>query len=185
MTNGYYVAIFNGKVDNAEKMSDVRHLLVQFEGGTEDEETGEMIYTDEEKSAAKTKADDFLKQWQDGDKTEESFIELVKENSDDSSAAEGGLFEDINPDSQYVANFLNWSISDERQVGDCEVIETEYGYHVMYYVGESELTYRDYMITNEMRTADQEQWYAEILDAVTTSVGNTSKMQLDLTLSAG
>ena len=185
VTNGYYVAIFQSKVDNTEKMSDVRHLLVKFEGGTEDEETGEMIYTDEEKAATKAKADEFLKQWQDGDKTEESFIELVKKNSDDTSAEDGGLFEDINPDSQYVPEFLNWSISSDRQVGDCEVIETEFGYHVMYYVGESELTYRDYMITNEMRTADQEKWYQGLLDAVTTSVGDTSKMRLDITLSAG
>ena len=185
VTNGYYVAIFQSKVDNTEKMSDVRHLLVKFEGGTEDEETGEMIYTDEEKAATKAKADEFLKQWQDGDKTEESFIELVKKNSDDTSAEDGGLFEDINPDSQYVPEFLNWSISNDRQVGDCEVIETEFGYHVMYYVGESELTYRDYMITNEMRTADQEKWYQGLLDAVTTSVGDTSKMRLDITLSAG
>ena len=185
VTNGYYVAIFQSKVDNTEKMSDVRHLLVKFEGGTEDEETGEMIYTDEEKAATKAKADEFLKQWQDGDKTEESFIELVKNNSDDTSAEDGGLFEDINPDSQYVPEFLNWSISSDRQVGDCEVIETEFGYHVMYYVGESELTYRDYMITNEMRTADQEKWYQGLLDAVTTSVGDTSKMRLDITLSAG
>lgn len=185
VTNGYYIAIFHSKVDNSAKMSNVRHLLVEFEGGTEDEDTGEIVYSDDEKAEAKATADNFLKEWQEGDATEESFIELVKENSDDSSAEEGGLFENINPDSEYVANFLNWSISAERKAGDAEVIETEYGYHVMYYVGDTELSYRDYMITNEMRTNDQEEWYNGILESVTTSVGNTSKMQLDLILSAG
>ncbi len=185
VTNGYYVAIFHSKNDNADKMSNVRHLLVEFEGGTEDEETGEKTYSDTEKAAAKTEAEGYLKTWQDGEKTEESFIELVKEHSDDTSAEDGGLFEDIHPDSQYVANFLNWSIDPARKTGDTEVIETEYGYHVMYYVGQTELTYRDYMITNEMRTADQEKWYEGILEPVTTSVDDTSKMQLDLVLSAG
>ena len=55
----------------------------------------------------------------------------------------------------------------------------------MYYVGDDELSYRDYMITNEMRTADQEKWYNGILETVTTAVGDTSKMNLDLVLSAG
>lgn len=185
VTNGYYVAIFHSKTDNSDKMSNVRHLLVQFEGGTEDETTGETVYSEAEKAAAKTEADEFLKQWQEGEKTEESFIELVKKNSDDTTAEDGGLFENIHPDSEYVANFLNWSISADRKAGDAEVIETEYGYHVMYYVGDTELSYRDYMITNEMRTNDQEEWYNGILEAVTTSVGNTSKLNLDIVLSAG
>ena len=182
--NGYYVTYFTSKNDNTKKMSDVRHLLVKFEGGTENEETGATEYSDEEKAAAKTEAEGYLKTWKDGAATEDSFIELVKEHSDDSTAKDGGLFENINPDSQYVANFLNWSIDPERKVGDAEVIETEYGYHVMYYVGEAELSYRDYMITNELRAADQEKWYQGILETVTTEVKDTSKMKLDIVLSA-
>ncbi len=185
VTNGYYVAIFHSKSDNAEKMSNVRHLLVEFEGGEEDPDTGEMTYTEEQKAAAKSEAEGYLKTWNEGEKTEESFIELVKEHSDDTSAEDGGLFEDIHHDSQYVANFLNWSIDPERKVGDTEVIETEYGYHVMYYVSDDDMTYRDYMITNEMRAADQEEWYNGILEPVTTAVGDTSKMNLGLVLSAG
>lgn len=184
VVNGYYVAYFGSKNDNTEKMSDVRHLLVKFAGGTENEETGEMEYSEEEKSAAKEKADGYLKTWKEGAATEDSFIELVKEHSDDSTAEDGGLFENINPDSQYVANFLNWSIDPERKVGDAEVIETEYGYHVMYYVGDAELSYRDYMITNEMRAADQEKWYQGILEPITTEMKDTSKMKLDIVLSA-
>ena len=184
-TNGYYIAIFHSKTDNTDKMANVRHLLVKFEGGTKDDETGETVYSAAEKATAKTEADGYLKTWQEGDATEESFIELIKKHSDDSSAKEGGLFEDIHPDSSYVANFLNWSISADRKAGDAEVIETEYGYHVMYYVGDDELSYRDYMITNEMRSADQEKWYNGILETVTTAVGDTSKMNLGLVLSAG
>ena len=184
VVNGYYVAYFESKTDNTKKMSNVRHLLVEFEGGTEDENTGETVYTDEEKATAKKEADGYLKTWKEGAATEESFIELVKEHSDDTSASEGGLFEDINPDSQYVTNFLNWSIDPQRKAGDAEVIETEYGYHVMYYVGEDDMNYRDYMITNEMRAADQEEWYHGILEPITTAVKDTSKMKLDVILSA-
>ena len=182
-TNGYYVVIFHSRTDNAVPMGNVRHLLVQFEGGTEDETTGETVYSDEEIAAAKEEAEGYLKTWKEGEATEDSFIELVKEHSDDTSAAEGGLFEDIHPNSSYVENFLNWSIDSTRKAGDAEVIQTEYGFHVMYYVGTDELTYRDYMITTEMRAADQEEWYNGILEPVTAALGDTSKMKLDLIIS--
>ena len=185
VTNGYYVVCFTEKIDNNQAMANVRHLLVQFPGGTTNEETNVTEYTEEEKATAKAEAEGYLKTWREGDATEESFIALVKEHSDDTSAEDGGLFEDIHPDSQYVANFLNWAIDPERKTGDAEVIETEYGYHVMYYVGADEMTYRDYMITNEMRAADQEEWYQGVLEPITTAVKDTSKMQLDIVLSAG
>ena len=89
----------------------------------------------------------------------------------------------IHPNSSYVENFLNWSIDSTRKAGDAEVIQTEYGFHVMYYVGTDELTYRDYMITTEMRAADQEEWYNGILEPVTAALGDTSKMKLDLIIS--
>ncbi len=182
---GYYVAYFISKDENKEPMGNVRHLLVEFEGGTEDEETNETVYSDEEKQAAKEEAEGYLKTWTEGDKTEESFIELVKEHSDDSSAEDGGLFEDIHRDSNYVPEFREWSTDPERQAGDTAVIETEFGYHVMYYVGDDALSYRDYMIQNNMRTADQEKWYDGILEPVTTEINDTSRMMLDLVMSAG
>ena len=183
-TNGYFVLHYTSKNENNELISNVRHLLVKFEGGEEDATTGQTVYSEEEKAAAKAEADDYLKTWQEGEKTEESFIALVKKYSDDTTAETGGLFEDINPDSSYVSNFLNWSIDPAREAGDAEVIETEYGYHVMYYVGDDEMTYRDYMITNELAQADQTAWYDGLMEAVTATVGDLNKIKLDLVLSS-
>ena len=181
--NGYYVVYFKAKHDNKEPLGNVRHLLVQFEGGTENEETGEIEYSEEEKATAKNEADGYLKTWNEGEKTEDSFIALVKEHSDDSSASTGGLFEDIHPNSEYVTNFRNWATDPTRETGDTAVIETEYGYHVMYYVGDDELTYRDYMITSEMRADDHQAWYDGILAAVQTELKDTSRLNLDIILS--
>ena len=61
---------------------------------------------------------------------------------------------------------MNWSIDENRKVGDTEVIESEYGYHVMYYVGASELNYRDTMISDDMRAEDLEEWYDGILESM-------------------
>ena len=183
-TNGYYIVIFHELNDNTKPMSNVRHLLVKFEGGEEDEETGNMVYTDEEKAAAKEIAEGYLKTWKEGPATEESFIELVLAHSQDNGVTENeGLYEDINPDSNYVPNFLNWSIDPAREVGDTDVIETEYGYHVMYYSSHSELSYRDYMITEELRVEEQEAWVNSIVDAASGELKNTSKLGLDLVIS--
>ena len=180
VTNGYYVVIYHGLNTNETTIGNVRHLLVSFEGGTEDEETGETVYSDEEKATAKEAAEKYLTDWKAGDATEESFIALVKEHSDDSSAEEGGLFENVCPDGTYVAEFQNWALDENRKEGDAEVIETQFGYHVMYYVGASEMTYRTYMITEELRAADFEEWYAALTKDITKTLGDTSKMTLGL-----
>ncbi len=169
--NGYYVVLFQSMDDNTRPLGDVRHLLVSFEGGTTDDD-GNTTYSEEEKAAAKTEAEGYLETWKNGEATEDSFIELVKEHSDDSSAEDGGLFESITPTSNYVENFLNWSIDLERKAGDTAVIETEHGYHVMYYVGNSKLNYRDYMISNTMRAEDLEEWYHEVLETATVTKVN-------------
>ena len=180
--NGYYVVYFDSMTDNNTAMSNVRHLLVSFEGGTEDEETLEIVYSAEEKAAAKEEAERLLKEWQDGDATEESFIELVKEHSDDGNAAEGGLYENINTDTSFVANFLNWCIDKDRKVGDVEIVETEYGYHIMYYVSTSEQTYRQYMISENMKTTDRDTWFNETVDALTVTQLDMSKIATDLVI---
>ncbi len=177
--NGYLAVIFNGVKFNNEPLANVRHLLVAFENGTTDSETGTTTYSDESKAAAKAEAEKYLNEWKSGETTEEAFIELVKKYSDDSSKEEGGLFEDITPASNYVTNFLNWSIDPNRKTGDVEIIETEYGYHIMYYVGDDEMTYREYMIRNDLKSAAMEEWYNGIVDPITITQKNISYLALD------
>lgn len=182
--DGYDVILFLGRDDNQDKMSNVRHLLVKFAGGTTDDE-GNTTYSDEEKAAAKEKAEGYLKTWKEGAATEESFIELVKAHSEDTSAETGGLFENINRDSNYVPNFLSWSIDESRKAGDAEVIETEYGYHVMFYSGDSALSYRDYMLENDLRTEDLEKWYNDVVGKSTATYSDLSLIDTHLVLSQG
>ena len=181
VVNGYYVICLTKRNDNTTKMSNVRHLLVEFEGGTEDEVSGEMVYTTAEKDAAKAEAEALLQQWKDGEATEESFSALVTEKTDDTASAEtGGLYENIHAGSQYVANFLSWSINPERKAGDTGVVETEYGYHVMYFVGYAEQSYRDQLITEEMKAADVQAWKEASLETATATTGDLSKIELDM-----
>ena len=180
--NGYTVVLFQSRNENLNKLANVRHLLVAFEGGSSDAD-GNTTYSDEEKAAAKTEAEALLKEWEEGEKTEDSFIALVKEHTDDDGSTEtGGLYEDIHPQSSYVPNFLNWAIDAERKVGDTGIIESEYGYHIMYFSSFDELTYRDYMIREEMRENDTEAWYEGVLEGSTATVSNDKYLNMDIIL---
>ncbi|MBR5023153.1 MAG: peptidylprolyl isomerase [Oscillospiraceae bacterium] len=180
--DGYTVVLFQKRNENLNKLANVRHLLVAFEGGSTATD-GSKTYSDAEKTKAKTEAEKLLKEWESGKKTEESFIELVKKHTkDDASKETGGLYEDIHPKSSYVPNFLNWCIDSNRKVGDTGIIQSEYGYHIMYFSSFDELTYRDYMIREEMRTNDVDAWYNKTLEGTSTSVGETKYLNMDIVL---
>lgn len=162
--NGYYVLYFQGVNDNSFPMVNVRHILVSFEGGTTDE-NGSTTYSDEEKAAAKETAEALLAQWESGDATEDSFAALAQEKSTDTGSKEnGGLYTDIYP-GQMVTNFNDWCFEAGRQVGDTGIVETEYGYHVMYFSSFSDTLYRDYMITNTMLNNDMTEWQNNLYEA--------------------
>lgn len=185
VVNDYYVVLFLGHTDNEMKLGNVRHILVEFEGGTTDD-AGNKTYTDEEKSAAKAEAEAILADMTaDGTVTEDEFIAMVSEKTDDTaSASTGGLFEDITPEEGvYVDAFKNWAVDPARQAGETGIIETEYGYHIMYYVGADELSYRDYLISNQIRNETMEAWYNEILATGTATLGDTSRLNKDIILS--
>ena len=185
VVNDYYVVMFLGRNDNEVKLGNVRHILVEFEGGTTDD-TGAKTYTDAEKSAAKAEAEAILAEMTaDGTVTEDEFIAMVAEKTDDvASSTTGGLYEDITPEEGvYVEAFKNWAVDPARVAGDTGIIETEYGYHIMYYVAADELSYRDYMIGNQIRNETMETWYHEILATGTATLGDTSRLNKDITLS--
>ena len=181
--NGYYAVYFTGRDDNEVLLQNVRHILAKFEGGTTDD-NGTTTYSDEEKAAAKETAEQILADWQAGEATEESFAALANEKSDDGDGTTGGLYENVYP-GQMVVNFNDWLFDESRVVGDTGVVETEYGYHVMYYVGASEQTYRNYMIENTLRSEDVEAWYNGIVEAQTLTEGNLEYIPGGMILNSG
>lgn len=184
-TDGYYVIYYIGSNDNTFPLKNVRHILVSFEGGTTDSNTNVTTYSDEEKAAAKEKAEDLLNQWKSGDATEDSFAALATENSTDPGSVEnGGLYENIYP-GQMVATFNDWCFDESRKPGDTGIVETNYGYHVMYFVGDAQQNYRDYLITNDLRTADVNAWYSNLVDSAVTTDGDTRYIRTDLVLNRG
>lgn len=111
---------------------DVRHILIAPEGGTEDGD-GNVTYTDEEWEACRAAAQAVLDEWLAGEATEESFAVLANEHSiDTGSNTNGGLYEGLDTDTNFVQEYKNWYLADGRKVGDYGLVKSDYGYHIMY-----------------------------------------------------
>ena len=183
--SGYYVVMFQDSNDNNFAMKNVRHILVAPSHDHAEDETHEdgETYSAEELAAAKAAADEILASWKAGEATEESFAALANEKSADGDGVSGGLYENIYP-GQMVEAFENWCYDAARKTGDTDIVETEYGYHVMYFVGDSEMSYRDYQIENALRSNALNEWYTEAVAAMAQTEGSTQYIRKDLVLNA-
>lgn len=109
---------------------DVRHILLQPESAA-----GDGTYTDEEWAACEQSAQDILDGWREGGEGESGFAELANEHSVDAgSNTNGGLYENVYP-GQMVEEFDAWCFDESRVPGDSGLVKTDFGYHIMYFVG--------------------------------------------------
>ncbi len=107
----------------------VRHILISAESVAKE---GEEVPSDDE---IKAEAERILDDWRSKDSTEERFAELAKQYSTDTgSATNGGLYENV-PEGQMVPSFNDWLFDKNRKPGDTGIVKSDYGYHIMYYVG--------------------------------------------------
>jgi len=176
---GYYVVFFQGREDHKYQSVDVRHILVKFAKANKDDKS--TTYTLAEKETAKKKAEELLEQWKKGEKVDEdSFAALAKEKTEDTgSKSNGGLYEDIYK-GQMVEAFENWCFDKDRKAGDTGLVETEYGYHIMYFVETNEMTYRDHMIKSDLVNEDAAEWRDELVEKATVVEGDLSRMEWDM-----
>lgn len=177
--SAFYVVLYTGMSTNETKLVNVRHILVGFTGDKNEDGT----YPDEVKEAARTGAEEILSQWKSGDATEDSFAELAKGKSTDTgSSANGGLYENVYP-GQMVPAFNDWCFDADRKGGDTGIVETDYGYHVMYFVSTADQTYRDFQIKNDLVNADMSTWLQGLLENYPITMGDTSYMRKSIVLS--
>ena len=138
-TEGSAVLYFINRSQDSQTRVNVRHILIKADEATA---TAEVI------AAAKAKAEGILAQYTAGDRTEDAFAELAKANSEDNAEA-GGLYENIYP-GQMVEAFDTWIFDATRLPGDTGIVQTNYGFHIMYFVADSEpewkLNIRDILV---------------------------------------
>lgn len=119
----------------------VRHILIQPEYDIDtDDDLEPDSSSDEAWAAAEQAANDTYERWK-LNPTEENFATVATDTTYDTGSAEtGGLYEGVYP-GQMVTEFDEWCFDTTRQPGDHEIIRTDYGYHIMYFVGEGDHAY--------------------------------------------
>ena len=182
--NGYYVIRFGSINENKFALKNVHHILIGFEGGKYNSTTGQTTYTDAEKKAALDKAEKIYKEWKESGASLDSFKDLAAEHSTDTGSKEnGGLYENVYP-GQMVEKFEEFCYDENRKPGDTGIVESTYGYHIMYFAGDSDLTYRDYMIKNTLINEHLESWMEENVKALKYTLVSDKYVNKDLILGA-
>ena len=149
--NGKYIVVLALSKPHQEQTVTARHILFQ----TKDQSSGNDL-SEEEIAKKKTQAEDVLKKFNEGDKTEDSFAALANEyNEDTGSSSNGGLYEHIYP-GQMVTEFNDWVFDANRKAGDVELVETDYGYHIIYFVAKDGKDYYDSAIRSSKANKDIE-----------------------------
>ncbi len=131
----YYVYMLSREpsIDNTKTVN-VRHILFNINAHMDEDDPDEDAAFNE----CKKLAEETLKEWEDGDATEDSFAALATEKTEDpGSIATGGLYENVAA-GQMVQPFNDWIFDDSRKAGDTDIIKTNYGYHIMYYVSDGD-----------------------------------------------
>ncbi len=114
------------------KLTDVRHILITPTGGTVVD--GKTVYTEKEWADCLVKAQKIYDEWLAGKATEETFAEAAYRYTDDGNGDDGGLYLDISKGIM-VKEYEDWCFDESRKYGDHGMVKTQYGYHIMFYVG--------------------------------------------------
>ena len=158
----FYVAVFRDRFRDEYNTVNVRHILFSTDkSGLDSESETYEADLQARKDEARAKAEDLLAQWKSGEATEDSFSALAQENSEDTgSASTGGLIPDISKDSNLVAPFKDWCFEAGRKVGDTGIVESDYGYHIMYCASFGD-PYWQVRVANTLKSNDFEAWHTE------------------------
>lgn len=154
----YYVALMVNPKHDVNTVT-VRHILFL----TQDSQTGKAL-SDDEIQKAKDKASETLAKWKAGEATEDSFATFATDLTEDTgSSSNGGLYENVVP-GQMTGAFDKWIFDDSRKAGDTDIVESEYGYHIIYFVSKNG-TYADSAIRSSLASEDLEKFSDEILES--------------------
>ena len=129
---GYNVLYFKERVTPKYNMVNIRQILVQ---PTETAEDGS--YTEAGWNQAKANAEKYLTDFN-GNPSEGTFKTLAAmHNMDPGSKESDGLYENVYR-GQMVEPFDEWCFDAARLPGDIGVVKTDYGYHLIYFIGEGD-----------------------------------------------
>lgn len=126
-----------------DEVYSVRHILVmpKTDEADDDDNTETAEPTKAQWKEAKETADEILFKYNSGKRSEYNFALLAEEYSDDTASTSsggssfGGIYSNT-PLGQMVKEFENWATDDDRSYGDVDIVKSQFGYHIMYFISD-------------------------------------------------
>jgi hypothetical protein len=149
-----YTAVYVTEAAHREdaKVRDVGHILLSVDSTLKENTSTSFKTSDEAKAAAQLIFNSLNSKATDGVVTKEVFEEIGT-----GKTADGSLFYDDVYTGQMVTEFEDWLFSAEK-VGQIGLVESSYGWHVMYYGGEGEEATWEYLAHTAATNEDYEGW---------------------------
>ena len=162
--NCWYVVVFHNRYRPDYNTVDVRHILIKpADSGLSSSDDGYEEAKATNDAYAKNQAQEVLNKYLAGEHTADAFGALAKEYSSDSNASDGGLYTRVYK-GEMVDSFEDWCFDPSRKSGDTGIVETTYGYHVMYFQG-TDIPYWQVRCINNLYT----EWQNNIFDSAKVS----------------
>lgn len=131
-------------------LRDVGHILIQVD------EKGDYKTSEEAKKKVDEIYEKLLEKATDGIISKEDFEAIAKEHTMDS-----GVFYDDVGKGQMVEEFETW-LFDAKTVGEMGFVESEYGWHIMYYGGETGTAAWNFSAHSRVTNEKIDKWYGEL-----------------------
>ena len=173
-TQAVYFLVTEKHRDDNDGYRATRHVLfgAKTEENAEQPDGAEYGY-DDPAAIAKEVYD----KWVSEGATEDGIAALAKEYTTDSSSKDGGgLYENVTK-GQFVEPFNTWLFDEARKEGDYDLIETEYGWHIVYFISKGEPQWKN-TISSELKNAEYDSFKEEAAEKYPVTV-NEELIEVD------
>ena len=160
--NGFYVMVFHDRYEDTYNSARILDMSFPVDAAETD--------VDQALEDSCSEAEDALAEWQSGEATRESFEEMaaahaeeLQEQNTDGEEIEY-LYEDATED-DLDSSISDWCFDEDRQPGDCEVVYTSSGFHLIYYIEDGAPAWQ-VEAGRDLIEEKYQEWYSELTESV-------------------
>lgn len=158
----FHIVYFLSRQKDESNTVDFRHILISPDTSS----SASYLPSEEDYAASKKEAEKLLIEWE-KENTEDNFAKLANEYSDDKgSNTNGGIYRSVEK-GELKGSYDEldaWLFSNSRQPKDIEILKSDYGYHIVYFVSKGEPAWRESIIATLKESKLQEE-KAKILES--------------------
>lgn len=172
---GYYVLYFVSRETNDYDAMNVRSIKLSAVSTADDgTSTTNWELVDAELGFFRTEFDAY-------EDRIEAYNQLAPLYSDDEATANnGGIYQNV-AKGTFEEAVDEWLFGEAHEVGDSQVIKGEDAYYVIY-VESIDGTYRDYLVDQDLRSADFNEWVTEVTEGATLEQNEKGMSRVDRTI---